>query len=127
MQGKPIRFRYSILFEQFNNSCFDTLIGTGPRAVGKRTPRVPVSFSYSKDNGEKYFSPRQRSKIKTDANDVAHEIALVLTEASQRGVSPQASHTPNKKPEGASPSAIWNGERMVIVLYLLMESILYVL
>lgn len=86
-----------------------------PRAVGKRTPRVPISFSHDKNKGERYFSPiRQGMKLKVDAvdDDVAHEIALALTEASQRGGSPQVSRTPNRKAE--TPSPVLNRERMVI-------------
>ncbi|XVF28360.1 hypothetical protein REPUB_Repub15cG0023000 [Reevesia pubescens] len=84
-----------------------------PRAVGKRTPRVPISFSHDKNKGERYFSPiRQGMKLKVDAvdDDVAHEIALALTEASQRGGSPQVSRTPNRKAE--TPSPVHNSERM---------------
>ncbi|KAF5465516.1 hypothetical protein F2P56_015513 [Juglans regia] len=89
--------------------------GIKPHAVGKRTPRVPVSYTFDKDSREKKFSPaRQGSKQKVDAkdDDVAHEIALVLTEASQRGGSPQLSQTPNRKSNGAAPSPVQNGERM---------------
>ncbi|XP_050216536.1 protein ALWAYS EARLY 3 isoform X2 [Mercurialis annua] len=85
--------------------------GSRPWAVGKRTPRVPVSFSYDKDNGEKYISPiRQGLKFKAEAleDEVAHEIALVLTEASQRVGSPQVSRTLNRKTE--TPSPVQNGE-----------------
>ncbi|KAF2310984.1 hypothetical protein GH714_018913 [Hevea brasiliensis] len=87
--------------------------GSRPWAVGKRTPRVPVSHSFDKDNREKYISPvRQGLKLKADAldDDVAHEIALVLTEASQRAGSPQVSQTPNRKTE--TPSPVRNGEHM---------------
>ncbi|XP_059445242.1 protein ALWAYS EARLY 3 isoform X2 [Corylus avellana] len=87
--------------------------GIKPHAVKKRTPRVPVS--YDRDNGEKYFSPaRQSSKQRVDAkdDDVAHEIALVLTEASQRGGSPQLSQTPNRKTKGAMRSSVQNCEKM---------------
>ncbi|XP_015573347.1 protein ALWAYS EARLY 3 isoform X2 [Ricinus communis] len=87
--------------------------GGRPWAVGKRTPRVPVSFSYDKASGQKYISPiRPDLKLKADAldDDVAHEIALVLTEASQRAGSPQASQTPNGKAE--TPSLTRNGEHM---------------
>ncbi|XP_022740959.1 protein ALWAYS EARLY 3-like isoform X2 [Durio zibethinus] len=83
-----------------------------PRAVGKRTPRVPISFSHDKNKGERYFSPiRQGVKPKVDAvvDDVAHEIALALTKASQRGGSPQVSRTPNRKAE--TPSPVLNNER----------------
>lgn len=58
----------------------------------KRTPRVPVSYSYKKDDRINYTSlndKKQESEV--DANDVEveHEAALALTEASQRGGSPQ--------------------------------------
>ncbi|XP_022973709.1 protein ALWAYS EARLY 3-like isoform X1 [Cucurbita maxima] len=86
--------------------------GIKPHAVGKRTPRVPVSYSYDKDSRERIFSPsRHTSKLKVDDpndDDVAHEIALVLTEASQRDGSPQLSQTPNPKIEGHVLSPIRN-------------------
>lgn len=87
--------------------------GSRPRAVGKRTPRIPVSYTYDKDKGDRFFSPiRQGFKLKVDAvNDaVAHEIALALAEASQRGGSPQVSRTPNRKTGTSSP--VQNVERM---------------
>ncbi|XP_059668464.1 protein ALWAYS EARLY 3 isoform X2 [Cornus florida] len=89
--------------------------GSRPRAVGKRTPRFPVSYTYEKGNGEKFFSPtRLGLKLKVDANDddVAHEVALALAEASQRGGSPQVSQTPNRRTESVMSSPIRNGERM---------------
>ncbi|KAK2646186.1 hypothetical protein Ddye_021381 [Dipteronia dyeriana] len=84
-----------------------------PRAVAKRTPRVPVSYSYDKDNAEKYLSPSRqgfKAKVGTIDDDVAHEIALALTEASQRGGSPQVSQTPKRK--RGTPSPIKTGARM---------------
>ncbi|GAB4851258.1 hypothetical protein Ancab_030555 [Ancistrocladus abbreviatus] len=85
--------------------------GSQTRAVGKRTPRFPVR--YDKDNKEKFLSPaRQGLNIKADAedDDVAHEVALALAEASNRGGSPQpqVSHTPNKRKRNAELI----GERM---------------
>ncbi|KAJ8766738.1 hypothetical protein K2173_007805 [Erythroxylum novogranatense] len=83
-----------------------------PWAVGKRTPRVPISFACDKDNGGKYLSPiRHNMKVK-DAldDDVTHKLALALTEASKGGVSPQASLIHKWKME--TPSPIQNGERM---------------
>ncbi|KAF1875797.1 hypothetical protein Lal_00006427 [Lupinus albus] len=72
--------------------------GINPHAVRKRTPRVPISHSIGKDNGEKILSSaRQRNKQMVDSNDVAHKIALALTEASQRGGSSTISGSPNKK------------------------------
>ncbi|KAH9624122.1 hypothetical protein KSS87_020587 [Heliosperma pusillum] len=79
--------------------------GNQPRAVGKRTPRIPVRYIH--DSIEKYISPpKQGLKSKLDADndddDVAHEVALTLAEASHRGGSPQASQTPNRKRETAT-------------------------
>ncbi|TKY52226.1 ALWAYS EARLY 2 protein [Spatholobus suberectus] len=79
--------------------------GIRPHAVGKRTPRVPVSYSYKKDDTENYVSPYRRSlKSTVDANDdeVAHVVALTLTEAAQRGGSPQVSKTPYRRVEQKS-------------------------
>ncbi|XP_047310135.1 protein ALWAYS EARLY 3-like [Impatiens glandulifera] len=89
--------------------------GSGPRAVGKRTPRYPVSYSYERINGDKIFSPtRQGLKFKVDAtdDDVAHEVALALAEASQRGGSPQVSRTPNRGKDSIMLSPAWKGKRM---------------
>ncbi|KAL0414702.1 UNVERIFIED_CONTAM: protein ALWAYS EARLY 3 [Sesamum radiatum] len=88
--------------------------GTRPRPVGKRTPRFPVSFSYENINGEKYFSPtRQGLKLKanTDDDEVAHEVAIALAEASQRGGSPQVSGTPSKRAESVMSSPFRHAER----------------
>ncbi|GAV73140.1 Myb_DNA-binding domain-containing protein/DIRP domain-containing protein [Cephalotus follicularis] len=97
-----------------NHGCLSLLkkrrSGSRPRAVGRRTPRIPVL--YSKDNGERYFPPiRQGLRQKVDASDddVAHEIALALTEASHRGGSPQVSRTPKRKTEMLSP--VQSGQR----------------
>ncbi|GAV63149.1 LOW QUALITY PROTEIN: DIRP domain-containing protein [Cephalotus follicularis] len=71
--------------------------GSQPRAVGKRTPRFPVSYSHNKDVRENYIPPNKKArKLEVDANDdeVAHVAALALTEASQMGGSPQVSQTP---------------------------------
>ncbi|XP_015165279.1 protein ALWAYS EARLY 3-like [Solanum tuberosum] len=81
--------------------------GSRPRAVGKRTPRFPVSFSHENPMGEKYFSPsRQSLKLQADDSDTDEDmkIALVLTEASQRGGSPQVSQTPNRWTDSAMSS-----------------------
>ncbi|XP_020552958.1 protein ALWAYS EARLY 3-like [Sesamum indicum] len=88
--------------------------GTRPRPVGKRTPRFPVSYSYENINGEKYFSPtRQGLKLKasTDDDEVAHEVAIALAEASQRGGSPQVSGTPSKRAESVMSSPFRHAER----------------
>ncbi|KAL9237677.1 hypothetical protein vseg_012198 [Gypsophila vaccaria] len=72
--------------------------GNQPRAVGKRTPRIPVRYTH--DSVEKYISPHKqgiKSKLDATDDDVAHEVALTLAEASHRGGSPHVSQTPNKK------------------------------
>ncbi|CAN1129702.1 Protein ALWAYS EARLY 3 [Linum perenne] len=90
-----------------------------PWAVGKRTPRVPVSYTYEKDKEEKYISPiRQGLKFKAGTfdddddgdDDVTHRLALALTVASQRGPTQQVSQTLTRK-RGSSSSA-QNGEQM---------------
>lgn len=96
------------------------LAGSRPRPVGKRTPRFPVSFSYENINIEKFFSPtRQGLKLKANADDdeVAHEIAIALAEASQsqRGGSPQVSGTLNKRAESVMSSPFRHAQRKVMV------------
>ncbi|KAK4425827.1 protein ALWAYS EARLY 3 [Sesamum alatum] len=88
--------------------------GTRPRPVGKRTPRFPVSYSYANINGENNFSPtRQGLKLRANADDdeVAHEVAIALAEASQRGGSPQVSGTPCKRAESVMSSPFRHAER----------------
>lgn len=89
--------------------------GNQPRAVGKRTPRIPVRYTYDKDSIGRYFSPARqelKSKLDVDDEDVAHEVALALAEASHRGGSPQVSQTPNKRRETVSKSPGGLGERV---------------
>lgn len=89
--------------------------------MGKRTPRFPVSYSYEKVNGEKFFSTtRQGLKLKVDANDddVAHEVALTLAEASQKGGSPQVSQTVNRRRGSIMLSPIRSGERRVMSIHI---------
>ncbi|KAF8094096.1 hypothetical protein N665_0370s0031 [Sinapis alba] len=79
---------------------------TMPRAVGKRTPRIPVSYTPEKDTRERYLSPVKKSlnqKGDDTDDDMEHEIALALTEASQRGGSTKNPHTPTKKAKMFSP------------------------
>ena len=107
----------NVLFRVHFVHLFGFLLGSKPWAVGKRTPRVPVTYSHDKDN-EKYVSPIwQGMKVKADAvdDDVAHEIALALTEASQRGGSPKVSRTPKRKTKTPSPAQ--HDERMVFHLF----------
>ncbi|XP_010466383.1 PREDICTED: protein ALWAYS EARLY 3-like [Camelina sativa] len=71
-----------------------------PRAVGKRTPRIPIPYTIEKDTRERYLSPVKRGlsqKGDDTDDDMEHEIAVALAEASRRGGSTNNSHTPNKK------------------------------
>ncbi|XP_024015141.1 protein ALWAYS EARLY 2 isoform X2 [Eutrema salsugineum] len=82
--------------------------GTQRRATGKRTPRVPVQTSLMRDEGS--TPPNKRARKQLDANDdVAHFLALALTDASRRGGSPKVSETPNRRTEisDSSPIKSW--------------------
>ncbi|XP_048424152.1 protein ALWAYS EARLY 2 isoform X4 [Pyrus x bretschneideri] len=89
------------------------LDGDQPRAVGKRTPRVPVSYPHKKDDKEAYVSPIKKGRKSEGDNDddVSHVVAL-LTEASQRGGSPQVSQTPYRRPAHLKSSSVQSSERM---------------
>lgn len=79
------------------NLVFEIFLGSQPRAVGKRTPRIPVSFSYENRSSEKLFSPTKQGISNTDSDDdELAEIAKTLTEVSHRGGSPQVSLTPRR-------------------------------
>ncbi|KAK9161499.1 hypothetical protein Syun_007840 [Stephania yunnanensis] len=80
--------------------------GSRSRAVRKRTPRFPVSYLYDRH--------KEGLKSELDANDdeVAHVAVLALARASQRGVSPQLSQTPNRRSELTRFSVVHHGERM---------------
>ncbi|GKU97737.1 hypothetical protein SLEP1_g10838 [Rubroshorea leprosula] len=85
------------------------LNGTHPRALRKRTPRVPVSNSHKRDAIQNYTPLSKRGqKSEVDANDDV-VAALALTEALQRGgspVIPQMLRTNQIKP---SPVRSWDG------------------
>ncbi|KAF3456189.1 hypothetical protein FNV43_RR00839 [Rhamnella rubrinervis] len=100
------------------NGCLSLLkkrrSGIIPHAVRKRTPRVPVSYS-DKDNREKTISPAKLNlKHNLDAtdDDVTHELAMALTEASQKGGLPRVCQMPNRKVGGSMPTLLRNGERI---------------
>uniref|UniRef100_A0A1J3IPK2 Protein ALWAYS EARLY 3 n=1 Tax=Noccaea caerulescens TaxID=107243 RepID=A0A1J3IPK2_NOCCA len=86
---------------------------TTPRAVGKRTPRIPISYNLEKDTSKRYVSPGKRglnmNGDDTD-DDMEHEIALALTEASQRVGSTKKSNTATRQAKMYSPDK--KGERM---------------
>ncbi|CAN6726442.1 unnamed protein product [Malus baccata var. baccata] len=81
--------------------------GIKPHAVKKRTPRVPVAYSSDKDNSRKYVSPARlglKPGADTKNDDVAHEMALALTEVSHRGDSPLVSWKSKRKAKGTPPT-----------------------
>ncbi|XP_021282350.1 protein ALWAYS EARLY 2 isoform X3 [Herrania umbratica] len=89
------------------------LNGIHPHAVRKRTPRVPVSYSYRRDDTESDIPPNKRvKKSETDDNDDEHVAALTLTGALQRGGSPQVSQTPYKRAECKRSSPVESYDRM---------------
>ncbi|KAL3591201.1 hypothetical protein D5086_009841, partial [Populus alba] len=100
------------------DGCLSLLkIGCGRplHAVGKRTPRFPVSYLRKKDDGENYVSPkkkRRKSEINADDNDDEHAAVLALTEALQRVDSPQMSQTPCRRTENMKSSPVQSWDRM---------------
>ncbi|KAI3948066.1 hypothetical protein MKX01_014665 [Papaver californicum] len=100
-----------------NNGCFSVKkrrTGGGRPAVGKRTPRYPVSHTSDKHEREKFVTPNKRGlKSDLDAHDVevAHGAALTLAEALQRGGSPQVSQTPKRRSEHLRPTSARKIER----------------
>ncbi|KAF9619419.1 hypothetical protein IFM89_006994 [Coptis chinensis] len=78
----------------------------GPRIVGKRTPRIPVSNPYNKGDRGKYFSQSKRDRNQEGyfkANEVAQE-ALALTKVWRRE---SFSETPNRRPERVRRCPVW--------------------
>lgn len=103
--------------------------GIIPHAVRKRTPRVPVLYS-DRDNREKTISPtKQNLKHNLDVtdDDVTHEIAMALTEASQKGGSPRVSRMPYRKIGGSMLTPLRNGERMVSFSFVVLLSWFYLI
>lgn len=95
-------------------SGFKFLPGIHPHAVRKRTPRVPVSYSYRRNDTESYIPPNKRvKKSDADDNDAEHVAALTLTGALQRGGSPQVSQTPYKRAECRRSSPVQSYDRTV--------------
>lgn len=86
--------------------------GSRPRAVGKRTPRFPVSYALEKQNSEAVLSGKQGlvSDDDHDDYDVAKAVALTLAEASQRAASPQVSRTPSRITSQMRLSPVQNGD-----------------
>ncbi|KAL2345684.1 hypothetical protein Fmac_006969 [Flemingia macrophylla] len=93
--------------------------GNQPRAVGKRTPRIPVDYSYKNKVRENNVLPNQRN-LKSDfgANDDKAAIELVrmetlaLAQAAQGGGSSRVSQKPPYKRIKQKFSHVQWGQRM---------------
>ncbi|XP_057512836.1 protein ALWAYS EARLY 2-like [Actinidia eriantha] len=83
-------------------------------AVRKRTPRVPVTYSFRKDDNDNHDSPNKSSRNSQLDDDVEHVAALALTEASLREASPQVSPSPFKQ-DHMKPSPFQSLETKVAV------------
>ncbi|XVF06071.1 hypothetical protein REPUB_Repub06bG0016700 [Reevesia pubescens] len=91
------------------------LNGIHPHAVRKRTPRVPVSYSYRRDDTESYNPSKKRVKKSTvDDNDDEHVAAFTLSGPLLRGGSPQVSQTPYKRVEHRRSSPVQSYDRMLL-------------
>ncbi|XP_021622906.1 protein ALWAYS EARLY 2 isoform X4 [Manihot esculenta] len=87
--------------------------GGQPRAVGKRTPRVAVSYPYKKNDSQNYVLAKKGQKPQNDVNDDgAHVAALALTEALKRGGSTQVCHTQSGGTEHIKLSPVRSWEMM---------------
>ncbi|XP_072981693.1 protein ALWAYS EARLY 3-like isoform X2 [Typha angustifolia] len=87
--------------------------GARPHAVGKRTPRIPVSSMYNRDDKDKIISLDKQVTPEVNATDDegAHVAALALAEVFQRGGSPQVSRTPGRRVDQMRSSPIKSGEK----------------
>ncbi|KAG2579688.1 hypothetical protein PVAP13_6NG262300 [Panicum virgatum] len=84
--------------------------GNRPRAVGKRTPRVPVASMYHRDDRG---APNRQAKPDSNNGDDegAHVAALALAEVYQSGGSPQVSQTPGRSGDHMFLSPIKSNDR----------------
>ncbi|XVE63010.1 hypothetical protein DITRI_Ditri06bG0165400 [Diplodiscus trichospermus] len=92
------------------------LNGIHPHAVRKRTPRVPVSYSYRRNDTESYIPPNKKvKKSEVDDNDDERVAALTLTltGALERGGSPHVSPTSYKRAERRRSSPVQSYDRMM--------------
>ncbi|CAL9118890.1 unnamed protein product [Musa textilis] len=114
-QYQSVSSRYGCLsLLKKKHSGADLFPGNQPRAVGKRTPRIPVSNMYSKYDKEKATClNKQCSKSEVNAVDDegAHVAALALAEVLQRGGSPQISRTPGSGVDHVRSSPVRSSEQ----------------
>ncbi|XP_065043114.1 protein ALWAYS EARLY 2-like isoform X2 [Musa acuminata AAA Group] len=113
-QYQSVSSRYGCLSLLKKKRSGDLFSGNQPRAVGKRTPRIPVSNMYSKYDKEKATClNKQSSKSEVNAVDDegAHVAALALAEVLQRGGSPQISRTPGSGVDHVRSSPVRSSEQ----------------
>ncbi|GMI65604.1 ARABIDOPSIS THALIANA ALWAYS EARLY 2, ALWAYS EARLY 2 [Hibiscus trionum] len=90
------------------------LNGILPHACRKRTPRVPVSYSYRRDDAESLIPPTKRvKKSGVDDKDDEHGAALTLAGTLQKGGSLNASQSPYKRAEHRRSSPVRRYDRML--------------
>ncbi|XP_010550978.1 PREDICTED: protein ALWAYS EARLY 2-like isoform X2 [Tarenaya hassleriana] len=82
--------------------------GSQRRATGKRTPRFPVPSSYRREDREGSTPLSKRARKPVDNDDVAHFVALALTDASKRG----GSESPYRRTEHSDSSPIKSWGKM---------------
>ncbi|CAL5005455.1 unnamed protein product [Urochloa decumbens] len=110
LQSQPASSSYGCLSLLKKKRSGDLFVGNRPRAVGKRTPRVPVSSMYHRD--ERGAPSRQAKPDSNNGDDEgAHVAALALAEVYQRGGSPQVSQTPGRSVDRLFLSPIKSSDR----------------
>ncbi|XP_042456861.1 protein ALWAYS EARLY 3-like isoform X1 [Zingiber officinale] len=116
LQNQSVSSRYGCLSLLKKKRSGDLFSGNQPRAVGKRTPRVPVSNLYLKDDKERpTYMSKQSSMAEVDSIDDegAHVAAIALTEVLRGGGygSPQVSLTPGRRVNHSNSSTIKSTEQ----------------
>ncbi|KAG2584872.1 protein ALWAYS EARLY 2-like isoform X6 [Panicum virgatum] len=109
LQSQPASSSYGCLSLLKKKRSGDHFVGNRPRAVGKRTPRVPVASMYHRD--ERGAPNRQAKPDSNNGDDGAHVAALALAEVYQRGGSPQVSQTPGRSGDHMFMSPIKSNDR----------------
>ncbi|KAK8447877.1 hypothetical protein SEVIR_8G170900v4 [Setaria viridis] len=110
LQSQPASSSYGCLSLLKKKRSGDLFVGNRPRAVGKRTPRVPVASMYHRD--ERGAPHRQAKPDSNNGDDEgAHVAALALAEVYQRGGSPQVSQTPGRSGDRMFLSPIKSSDR----------------
>ncbi|KAK4748829.1 hypothetical protein SAY87_015415 [Trapa incisa] len=88
--------------------------GGQPRAVGKRTPRIPVSSLHRREGRDNsIYLDKNSGRPEGEKDDaVAHEAALALAVASHKSNSPQVSRSLFNRSKQLKPSPVQSWERM---------------